>query len=289
MRRMKESQGGRYERYVAIGDSSTEGLDDPDGKGGFRGWANRLAERIASTQGGLLYANLAVRGRRTGQIREEQLEPALALRPDLATLFCGTNDVVARRFDLERVAADYEAMLRALTGTGTTVLTFTMPDLSRVLPLAGRVAPRLEALNRAMREAAQRTGARLVDFSEHPVAGDPRLWSDDRLHANSAGHARIAWALGHALGLPGADGSWAEPLPPAPRPTASEWLGAELAWTRRHLLPWLLRHARGRSSGDGRRAKRPALAEVGSIAAGHAAGTTTAFSSAARNSPQPNG
>src|SRR6185436_10937152 len=34
----------RIERYVAIGDSSTEGLDDPRSAGGFRGWADRLAE-----------------------------------------------------------------------------------------------------------------------------------------------------------------------------------------------------------------------------------------------------
>ena len=31
-------------RYVAIVDSSTEGLDDPDGAGGWRGWSDRLAD-----------------------------------------------------------------------------------------------------------------------------------------------------------------------------------------------------------------------------------------------------
>ena len=41
---------GRFERYVAIGDSSTEGLIDPDGQGGYRGWSMRLAERIAEVQ-----------------------------------------------------------------------------------------------------------------------------------------------------------------------------------------------------------------------------------------------
>ena len=52
----------RFERYVAIGDSSTEGLNDFDGRGGFRGWSRRLAARIAAEQGGLLYANFGVRG-----------------------------------------------------------------------------------------------------------------------------------------------------------------------------------------------------------------------------------
>src|SRR5438552_16003088 len=118
----------RFERYVAIGDSSTEGLDDPDGQGGYRGWSLRLAERIAGIQGTLLYANLAIRGRTTHQIRDQQLKPALAMRPDLATVFSGTNDVLALRFDARAVAQDIEAMLRALRAGGATVLSFTLPD-----------------------------------------------------------------------------------------------------------------------------------------------------------------
>jgi hypothetical protein len=40
-----------FHRYVAIGDSSTEGLVDPDGAGGYRGWADRLAQLIAQSPG----------------------------------------------------------------------------------------------------------------------------------------------------------------------------------------------------------------------------------------------
>jgi lysophospholipase L1-like esterase len=250
----------RFERYVAIGDSSTEGLDDPDGNGGYRGWANRLAERLTGAQGSLLYANLGVRGRRTRQIRDEQLPLALAMRPDLATVFAGTNDVTSRRFDLAPVAADLEAIQRALVEAGATVLTFTLPDLGPVMPLARGLAPRVAALNDAVRAACGRTGVLLVDFAAHPVASDPRLWSDDRLHANAAGHARMAAALAHALGLPDTDGSWGEPLPALPAPTAVERVATELRWVGQHLLPWLWQHARGRSSGDGQLPKRPALA-----------------------------
>jgi len=259
----------RFERYVALGDSSTEGLDDPDGRGGYRGWANRLAEAVARSQGSatpLLYANLAIRGRRTREIRDEQLAPALAMRPDLATLFCGTNDVVARDFDAGQVAADVDATERALRGAGATVLTFTLPDLASVMPLARRLSPRLRDLNARLRAVAAANGTLLVDFEAHPVAGDPRLWSEDRLHANSAGHARIAAALAHTLGLPGSDDSWQRPLPTLARRSLPVRLGRELSWHLRHLLPWLWRHARGRSSGDGRRPKRPELwpVELGS-------------------------
>lgn len=251
-----------YARYVAIGDSSTEGLDDPDGRGGYRGWANRLAERLAASQGSLLYANLAVRGLTTRRIRDTQLAPALAMRPDLVTLFCGTNDVVRPRFDADAVGADAEAMQRACVEAGATVLGFTLPSLSEVMPLARGLEGRVNALNEALRRASAASGAVLVDFARHRVGSDPRLWSDDRLHANAEGHARIAAALAWALQLPGADESWSVPLPQAPRRTAGDRMAAEWRWARSHFLPWLLRHMRGRSSGDGITAKRPALSPV---------------------------
>jgi lysophospholipase L1-like esterase len=259
---MGDPSSRRFERYVAIGDSSTEGLDDPDGSGSYRGWANRLAERIASAQGSLLYANLAVRGRLTRQIRDEQLESALEMRPDLVSLFCGTNDVVARRFDADELAIDEHEIQRTLIDGGATLLTFTLPDLTPVMPLARAVAPRVRELNAMLRAVSRSTGAILVDLAAYPVASDPRLWSEDRLHANATGHTRIAAALAHALGLPDTDDSWAAPL--SSLPDASLWgrAIAELIWGRRYLLPWMWRHARGKSSGDGRGPKQPRLQPI---------------------------
>jgi lysophospholipase L1-like esterase len=252
----------RFERYVAIGDSTSEGLEDPDGRGGYRGWANRLAERIAAEQGSLLYANLAVRGRTTRQIRDQQLERAVAMRPDLATISAGTNDVLRGRFDARSFGADVEAMQRALVRQGATVLMFTLPDLSPVMPLARMLSARIARLNEQVRAACAGSGAILCDLALYPVAADPRLWSDDRLHANSSGHARIADALADHLGLPNSSHAWAEPLPERPPATFADLVRAEGAWARRHLLPWIWRHLRGRSSGDGREAKRPQLQPV---------------------------
>src|SRR4029450_11559625 len=83
-------------RYVAIGDSSTEGLEAPDGQGGYRGWADRLAQHIADAQDEPLeYANIAIRGMRMKEIRVGQLNDALAMKPDLLTIFGGVNDLIA--------------------------------------------------------------------------------------------------------------------------------------------------------------------------------------------------
>jgi lysophospholipase L1-like esterase len=249
-----------FTRYVALGDSSTEGIDDPDGAGGYRGWSQRLAERIHTAQGGgLHYANLAVRGLTTAEVRERQLAAALAMRPDLATVFCGTNDVTGLRFDAEKVAADIEHMQQALVAGGATVLSFTLPDLTPLMPLARLIAPRIAALNRALAGASLKTGAILVDFAACPVATDRRLWSEDRIHANSAGHARIADALAHALHLPESNEDWRLSFSTGLQQTREQWWFAETHWARHHLLPWIVQGLTRRSSGHGRGPKRPEL------------------------------
>lgn len=235
-----------FSRYVALGDSSTEGVDDPNGAGGYHGWSRRLAEKLHALHPGVHYTNLGVRGLTTAQVRAGQLDAALALRPDLATVFCGTNDVTARRFDLAAVTRDIDHMQRALVAQGATVVTFTLPDLTPLMPLARLIAPRIHALNRAVKDLARENGVRLVDFAAYPIATDARLWSDDRIHANTAGHTRIAEALAHALDLPGSDESWSQPLPAQLARTTAHVVADELRWGRRHLLPWLWQSLRGK-------------------------------------------
>ena len=246
---------------MAIGDSSTEGLMDRRSAaegGGFRGWSERLAERLAQREPGLLYANLAVRGLTTREIREQQLERALAMDPDLATVFCGTNDVLQPKFDIQTFTTDVHMMQSALRAQGATVLTFTLPDLTPLLPLARLIAPRIELMNAAVRAVCGLTGTLLVDFAQYPVTTDQRLWDPDRIHANPAGHARIADALAEALALPGSSAAWREPLPPrAFSPLA--FVAREAFWSARYLLPWcvlglLPRRTSARSPG-----KRPEL------------------------------
>ncbi|MFD5575570.1 SGNH/GDSL hydrolase family protein, partial [Streptomyces cadmiisoli] len=124
---------GEYLRYVALGDSQTEGLGDGDDSVGLRGFADRFAEHLAAVNPGLQYANLAVRGRLAGQVHAEQLGPALALRPDLATVVAGVNDILRPRFDAAEVAGHLEEMFAALTAAGAEVATVTFPDLGKIV------------------------------------------------------------------------------------------------------------------------------------------------------------
>lgn len=259
---MGEAGIRRFECYVAIGDSSTEGLNDFDGRGGYRGWSRRLAERIADTQGALRYANLGVRGLTTREILDGQLEAAVSLGPDLVTIFSGTNDVLRLRFDARNIERDVERMQRAFVEIGARVLTFTLPDLTPVMPIARGIAPRIRAMNDAVRAAAARTGATLLDFAAYPVATDARIWHEDRIHANAAGHTRIADALAWALDLPGTDDAWKRDLPPLASPAFGTRARAEIRWMRRYLLPWIGRGLRVRLEGSGREPQRSRVAAV---------------------------
>jgi lysophospholipase L1-like esterase len=248
-----------YSRYVALGDSQTEGLNDGDEATGYRGWADRLAERLAALNPELRYANLAVRGRLAVQVHREQLAPAIALRPDLATVVAGMNDLMRPKFNAAAVAGHLEEMFDALTSAGARVATLTFPNIARIMPITRPLLPRVLELNARIRAAADRHDVTVLEPFAHPVTTDPRIWSPDRLHANSLGHARIAAAMAHALALPGSDDSWTEPLPPAaPRP---RWQSGytELRWLAGFVGPWVWRRVRGRSSGDGRTAKLPGL------------------------------
>jgi lysophospholipase L1-like esterase len=248
----------RYERYVAIGDSTTEGLMDPDGAGGYRGWANRFAEHVARSQGSIQYANLAIRGFCAREVHEHQLAAAVALAPDLSTVVAGMNDLLRTRFDADEVVGHIGTMIEALTARGATVLTFTLPDISTVMPMAKLVRGRLIAFNERLRRRCAVNGALLADFAAHPVGGDRRLWHEDRLHANALGHERVAMGLADTVGLPGFEG-WAEPLPAVPPRSLREAARAELRWARSYLLPWLGGRVQRESSPEPARAKRPAL------------------------------
>ncbi|OEU91800.1 lysophospholipase [Streptomyces abyssalis] len=253
---------GEYVRYVALGDSQTEGVGDGDESVGLRGWADRLAEHLAAVNPSVRYANLAVRGRVAGQVRAEQLGPALALRPDLVTVVAGMNDLLRPRFEAAEVAGHLEEMFAAFTDAGARVATLTFPDIGKVIPLARPLRSRVSVLNDRIRQAAGRHGVTVAETAAHAVTADPRMWSADRLHAAPPGHARIAAAFSHALGLPGSDDTWTLPLPPGAATTGRYGPAAELRWSAAFLGPWLVRRLRGRSSGDGRTAKRPGLERV---------------------------
>lgn len=253
----------RWRRYIALGDSLTEGLCDPAPDGALRGWADRLALLLAA-QGGLHYANFAVRSKRVRDVSGLQLTRALELRPDLVSILIGANDLVKRRVDVAVLAAELEGAVRQLREIGADVLLVT-PFLPgrRAASLYTR---RFSAFATALTGIAARTGALLIDTDLHPALAERPNWGEDLVHLSSRGHRFLAYRAGEMLGVPHADALGA--LDAALH--EHEPIGAGV-WWRRHALPWVWRRLHGRAAGDGRIAKHDDYVYLGRSSATRAA------------------
>ncbi|MHA6760109.1 SGNH/GDSL hydrolase family protein [Streptacidiphilus sp. PAMC 29251] len=255
--------------YVALGDSFTEGLNDPAPDGGYAGWADRLAQLLAQRgagdageqdgedgQPGFRYANLAVRGRLLDQIVAEQVPVVARMRPDLVSFTAGGNDMLRPGSDPDEVAERFEAAVVRLRESAGTVLICTGFD-TRDTPVLKHLRGRIATYNSHLRAIADRHDLAVADIWALRATRDRQAWSPDRLHLSSEGHRRVALLAARALGLPTEDPE--APWPDAPAYTAAELRRENLHWAREHLLPWVGRRLRGESSGDHQEAKRPDL------------------------------
>ncbi|QBR74453.1 SGNH/GDSL hydrolase family protein [Microbacterium sediminis] len=245
-----------WRRFVAIGDSFTEGIGDPEpgSPDGHRGWADRVAEVLASQVDDFAYANLAVRGKLIRQIVAEQLDRAIELKPDLITFCAGGNDVIRPGTDPDEIAVLFDQAVARLSVDGATVVLFTGIDVawSPVFrPFRGKIA----IYNENIRAVADRYDAIVADQWALKSIQDPRFFADDRLHMNPLGHHEVARMVLRALNVP----NDLQPMQPDPLPER-RWTEArreDLVWARTHLVPWVLRRLRHQSSGDHITAKRP--------------------------------
>jgi len=236
-----------WNRIVALGDSLTEGLCDTSRmpEGAYRGWADRLATLLAQrSTTGVRYANLAVRSRRVGDLIAEQLPRALSLRPDLATVLIGANDLVSHRADPQELADRVEEAVVRLRAAGSDVLLVTpfLPDRRASWLFRRRFAGFAERL----RHLAAHHGAFLLDLERDGRVGERENWAHDKVHLSSRGHRFVAYRAAEVLGMP--DGETLGELDAAFHADIDRPVGG--AWLTRDALPWVWRRVRGRTAGD---------------------------------------
>ncbi|WP_411910693.1 SGNH/GDSL hydrolase family protein [Actinotalea sp. M2MS4P-6] len=267
-----------WRRYVAVGDSFTEGLWDVPGAAPperttttdpalvCRGWADLLAGHLAAradhtSDTPVTYANLAIRGRLLGPIVRDQVPAALRLEPDLVSVIGGGNDLLRPNGDPDALGALLEEAVVQVRATGADVLLATGMD-THDSPVVRHTRSRTGVLNANIWTIARRHGAYVVDVWGMRSLRDWRMWAPDRIHLTTEGHRRVAQAALVALGLEPDDERWDDPLTPLPGLPRSQQVRTDAVWLRDHAYPWATRRLRGRSSGDTRRAKRPALEPV---------------------------
>ncbi len=170
----------------------------------------------------------------------------------------GGNDLLRPTGDPDVVAARLERGVARARDAGADVLLATGMDTAGS-PLVRAAGARTGVLNAHVWSIARRHGAFVLDVWGLRSLRDWRMWADDRIHLTTAGHERVAQAALVALGLEPDTPDWDDPLVPLPALPRTQRLAQDTRWAREHLTPWVGRHLRGRSTGDGRAPKRPAL------------------------------
>ena len=250
-----------FSRYVALGDSFTEGVGDPypDSPNGLRGWADHVAMALAQNNPELRYANLAVRGRRMDEILTEQVQTAVMLEPDLVTVYAGMNDLLLVRNDIDGKMARYADGLKTLQQTGALVLVFTAGDLGTV-PLFRRLRGRAAVYNELLRGIAEDLGLQLIDFWRFSEFRDPRLWDGDRIHLSPLGHERMAAKVLDSLTVPHELATRSAALLRSTPPIRD--FRANLRWTTAFAAPWVAKRVRRATPGAGIEPKSTTLVKV---------------------------
>jgi len=188
--------------YVALGDSTVEGIgaSQPD-----LNYVSRLHARLRTRYPNARVTNLGKGGATSADVIADQLDRAIAQRPDLVTLSIGPNDIT-RGIPV----AQYEHHLDVILGrlrreTGALIAVNLLPDLA-VTPRYGSgprsafVSDLTIAFNEALAAQARRHVTVIVDLyepSREEVPRQPMLLWKDGYHPSDAGYARWAelmWA-----------------------------------------------------------------------------------------------
>jgi lysophospholipase L1-like esterase len=159
-------------------------------------WVERVARDLAATNPGFELHNLGRRNLRAAEVRDTQLERALALRPDLVSIAAGPNDLIAPEIEREELERDMEPMYAAFADTGAFVFTFSYMDMpgAGLLPEepARWLRERMVLLHEAIHALADRYGALYIDLFNDPASANPAFYSADMKHANAAGQEFVA-------------------------------------------------------------------------------------------------
>jgi acyl-CoA thioesterase I len=207
--------------YAAIGASETAGIGTDDSP------REAFPERLLQLVGpGVTLYNFGIARETTQAALRDELPPALAVHPALATVWLNVDDLIAG-VSVDDYESRLEQIVGALHRAGAHVLVANTPQLehlpayaacrpnpppgsvqcplgSVVLPPPDQVVADEQAYNAAIAAVAAREGATLVDLY---AAGDvpdqhPGYVSRDGFHPSAEGASAIAMTFAQALGIP---------------------------------------------------------------------------------------
>lgn len=181
-------------RLVAVGDSSTTG---PGLQGPEEIWLVQVADRLADRYAVEVRSH-AVGGATARRVIDEQLDAAIADRPDIAFVSVGANDAL-RAVPVRAFEERLDHIVARLAATGADVIVSGVGDLGtipRLLPPWDRILGHHgRRYDRAHARVAARRGAHKTNMwgdVEAVFRSRSDVFAADRFHPSVVGHR--AWA-----------------------------------------------------------------------------------------------
>jgi len=180
-------------RFVILGDSAAAGIGDSDKFGNNFGWGYYLARCIQSP---LVYANVSRPGAQSQEVRDVQLKHALDLKPDLAAVIVGGNDVLRNGFSPQRFHQNLREIVSQLTAQNSTVLLLELHDPNKILKLPKTLAAildrRITMVNALTQAVAEEFSTKLLKTRDIADIYRRDMWHVDRMHPSKKGHQHLA-------------------------------------------------------------------------------------------------
>lgn len=193
---------GRSLRFVVLGDSTAAGV----GAGSVEdAYPSQVSMDLADAGYEVTMTSLGVSGARVKDLIAEQLDTAVELRPDLAFVAIGANDVT-HLTSLGDVRRGMTEIIETLQATGATVVVSGVPDMRAAAfyePLRTLSGWRGRAVTSAIRDVAEEVGVPVVPLAE--LTGpffereSERMHSADLFHPSADGYRKWADAISPVL------------------------------------------------------------------------------------------
>jgi acyl-CoA thioesterase I len=188
-------------RYLALGDSLSQGVGAPDEQTGS--FPALLAEKWRDGGCQVELQNAGISGYTAGQVLEEEVPQIEDFKPTLITFQAGGNDLV-NGISAEEYRSNVAAVLDAATGSGARVIVLAQNEWFRAPSGQGYIEPAArDEFDSILIEEAQARGAEFVDMRPiYKQQADENQWVEDGIHPTPEAYETWATELSGQVPAP---------------------------------------------------------------------------------------